>query len=46
MVKGSRNSVENVALFALPQKRNEYIGIFIFDNKVLAPYCEIEAMDY
>ena len=43
---GSRNSVENGALFALPQKRNEYIGIFLFHNKVLAPYRKIESMDY
>ena len=42
----SLNSVENGSLFALSQKRNEYIGIFLFHNKELAPYRKIESMDY
>ena len=45
MVKGSRNSVENVALFALPQKRNRYACIFLFHGNMLAPYRKTEMLE-
>ena len=45
MVKGSRNSVESVALFALPQKRNGYACIFLFHGKMLAPYRKTEMLE-
>ena len=45
MIKGSRNPVENVALFALPQKRNGYAYIFLFHGKMLAPYRKTEMLE-
>ena len=46
MFKGSRNCSEYLALFALPQKRNAYVGIvFLLRGKVLALYRKIEMLE-
>ena len=45
MFKGSRKCTEFLALFALPQKRNKYVGIFLFHGKLQAPYRKIEILN-